>query len=340
MKQKLVPVLIHVLCCCIFLSLPILTLPPGYDKLSDALVSLPYQRDVLGYALVILFFYLNYFYLIPRLYFRKRYSAFALFVVVAYLLCTAAPNLLNLFYPESADNIGPPRAFTRHAYIGHLTHNFLRFALAFFISLLVKMNEQYRKIKKEKTEAELAYLKIQVNPHFLFNTLNTIYAMALEQSPAAADAIAKLSGIMRYVLKESAADLIPLSAELECISNYIDLQHDRFGNSVNIQYKVIGQADGKQIAPLFLLPFIENAFKHGINPETDSRITISIDVSGDTLKMHAENNIVPIDNEEPKSGLGIANTQNRLKRQYPGKHTLAISQQNDIFIVDLTIHLS
>ncbi|MBS1587266.1 MAG: sensor histidine kinase [Bacteroidetes bacterium] len=197
-------------------------------------------------------------------------------------------------------------------------------------------------MKKEKTEAELAHIKMQVNPHFLFNTLNTIYGMALEQSPAAADAIAKLSGIMRYVLNESANDLIPLNVELECISNFIDLQRNRFGNSsVDIQYKVNGQAYGKHIAPLFLLPFIENAFKHGINPETGSRIAIDIDVSGDTLKMHAENNIVPIANEEPRSGMGgITNAQNRLQNQYPGRHTLAISRQNDIFIVDLSIHLS
>jgi len=206
--------------------------------------------------------------------------------------------------------------------------------------LPVKMNEQYQKMDKEKTEAELAYLKTQVNPHFLFNTLNTIYAMALEQSPATADAIAKLSGIMRYVLKESANELISLGTELECISNYIDLQHARFGNGVNIEYKATGQTGDVQIAPLFLLPFIENAFKHGINPEKDSRVAVNIDVSGDMLKMHIENTIVPIANEEPKSGLGIANTEKRLRRQYPGKHTLAISQQNDIFIVDLTIHLS
>jgi LytS/YehU family sensor histidine kinase len=206
--------------------------------------------------------------------------------------------------------------------------------------LPVKMNEQYQKMEKEKTEAELAYLKTQVNPHFLFNTLNTIYAMALEQSPATADAIAKLSGIMRYVLKESSNGFISLGTELDCISNYIDLQHERFGNSVNIEYKATGQPGATQIAPLFLLPFIENAFKHGINPERDSRVAVTINISGDMLKMHVENTIVPIATQEPKSGLGIANTQKRLEHQYPGKHTLAISQQNDIFIVDLTIHLS
>jgi len=338
MKNKLVPVLIHVLCCLIFLSVPVFTLPPEYDKLSDALTSLPYLRDLLGYLFTIGFFYINYFYLIPRFYFRKKYLAFFVFGILGFLLNTALPNLLDLFYQNNY-NIGPPPGHTHHDYIGHIAHNFLRFALVFLISLLVKINEQYKRIKKEKVEAELAYLKARINPHFLFNALNTVYALAVEQSDQTADAVINLSGMMRYVLKETNKDHIPLQVELGYIQNYIDLQKGRFGKTIGLSYTVQGNADGKQIAPMLLMPFIENAFKHGVNAEEDSKITITINVTGDKLRMSVVNNIVNVQNAEPGSGLGIENTESRLKMSYPAAHTLSVLKQNGIFIVDLSLNL-
>ena len=335
MKNKQLTVLTHILCCLVFLSVPVLSPPPGY-KFSEALLSLPYLRELLGYMVTILFFYISYLYLIPRYYFRKKYLLFSIFSILGYALCAALPNLLDLFYPQGYD-LRPQD--TSHDIIGHIAHNFLRFALVFFISLLVKINEQYKKAQKEKTEAELAYLKTQINPHFLFNTLNTIYSLAVEQSKETANAVVKLSGMMRYVLKETTRDHIPLDVELEYIQSYIDLQQGRFVNTIALSYTLTGDPNGKRIAPLLLMPFIENAFKHGINPEEDSRITITMNISDDELRLSIVNNIVSIQKEEPRSGIGIENTKSRLGLLYPGAHWLTVSKQNGIFIVDLSLRL-
>lgn len=354
MENKNVLILIHVLCCLIFLLVPAFTLPPEYDNINAALLSLPYLRDMVGYLLTIGFFYLSYFYLIPEFYFRKKYFLFFAFGLLGYLLNTALPNLLNFIYtdvpPHSAlqhmtpgrPPMGPPHDHDHHQrdVIAHLTHNFLRFAVVFFIALLLKINEQYKKMKKEKIEAELAYLKTQINPHFLFNTLNTIYSLAVEQSRETADAVVKLSGMMRYVLKETTKDYIPLDVELEYIASYIDLQKNRFDDTVKLSYTVSGDPSGKRIAPLLLIPFVENTFKHGINPEADSVVNISIVVSGDELHMSVVNNIVPVQSEEPGSGIGIENTRARLAMLYPAAHKLSVTGQNGIFIVDLNLHLS
>lgn len=353
MENKRILILIHLLCCLIFLLVPAFTLPPEYDRIGDALTSLPYLRDLLGYLLTIGFFYLSYFYLIPEFYFKKRYFLFFAFGILCYLLNTALPNLLNFVYTDvpptgslqhhfsPADpHMGPPHNHDQRDVIAHLTHNFLRFAVVFFIALLLKINEQYKKTKKEKTEAELAYLKTQINPHFLFNTLNTIYSLAVERSAETAQAVVKLSGMMRYVLKETTKEYIPLEAELEYIDSYIDLQKDRFDDTIRLSYTVSGDPTGKRIAPLLLIPFIENAFKHGINPEADSVVNVCIDIKQDELKMIVTNNVVPVQGDEPKSGIGIENTRGRLAMLYPAAHRLSVTEQNGIFIVELSLHLS
>jgi sensor histidine kinase YesM len=194
--------------------------------------------------------------------------------------------------------------------------------------------------EKEKLKAELSYFKAQINPHFLFNTLNTIYSLAIQKAGNTAEAVVKLSGMMRYVLSDASHDYVALEKEIGYISDYIELQKIRFGETVRIDYQPCDPDSGKSIAPLVLIPFIENAFKFGVNPGEDSFIGITISLSGDELHLKVFNNKVNGSQEtETTGGLGIVNAKHRLDLLYPEKHKLIIEDKETEFTVDLYINL-
>ncbi|HRD40256.1 MAG TPA: sensor histidine kinase, partial [Bacteroidia bacterium] len=185
---------------------------------------------------------------------------------------------------------------------------------------------------------ELSYLKAQINPHFLFNTLNSIYSLAIQKSDETANAVVKLSGMMRYVLTESQNEFVSLQKELDYINNYIELQKTRLDSTIKLHYTITGTTTGKAIAPLILIPFIENAFKYGVNAEENSEITIEISVNEAAINLFVKNNKVSIrPDPENRSGLGIENTKSRLLLLYPGKHYLNIDDNSASFSVSLSI---
>ena len=130
---------------------------------------------------------------------------------------------------------------------------------------MLKINSRLKLAEKEKVNAELSYLKAQINPHFLFNTLNSIYSLAIEKSDYTATAVVKLSSMMRYVITDASHKFVPLEKEINYISNYIELQKLRIDSSIKLMYTVTGDISDKKIAPLVLISFIENAFKYGVN---------------------------------------------------------------------------
>jgi len=160
------------------------------------------------------------------------------------------------------------------------------------ISFLIKLNQRLDTIKEEKQIAEISYLKAQINPHFLFNTLNSLYALTLEKSKEAPNAVLKLSSIMRYVVTESNQDFVPLEKEINYIKDYIDLQKLRIDKDANLKISIEGESKGKIIAPLIVIPFIENAFKYGINPDENSFIDIKIKIDSDNFLLNVKNSIV------------------------------------------------
>jgi sensor histidine kinase YesM len=221
-----------------------------------------------------------------------------------------------------------------------VSHQVFLFLAVFFFSLILKISYRWRQSEKEKLNAELSYLKAQINPHFLFNTLNSIYSLAIEKSDQTPTAIVKLSGMMRYVISDAGHHHVPLSREIEYIRNYIELQMIRFGNAVPLSFQVNGSAAREQIAPLILISFVENAFKHGVNAAEDSDIRITIDVTPHQLHFTAFNNKVTVQEmPEDKGGLGIENTKQRLQLLYPGRHTLEITDHKDYFSVSLLLKL-
>jgi hypothetical protein len=345
MNKKINPIIIHVLGCAVLLALPVLFSPDLSSDLRFVSVR-GFQRDFLFSVFLVLFFYLNYFLLVPKLFFQKRHLFFFSLNLLAFILIFF---LTTRIFPADNFHGGPPpfrhEGMPPQPPFGGFVMRELRkfifeFLIVFVFSLMLKINNRWKQAEKEKLNAELSYLKAQINPHFLFNTLNSIYALAIEKSDYTATAVVKLSEMMRFVTTEANSDFVSLEKELNYISSYIELQKIRFGNTIKLIYKVEGNPIGKKITPLILIPFVENAFKHGVNPEENSSININIDINESILHLSVFNNKVNVraQNEE-RTEQGIENTKNRLQHLYPSKHLLVIDDNKSSFSVSLTIDL-
>lgn len=318
------------------------------------------------------FFYLNYYFFLPKYFFEKKYLLYVLWVILFLVITFPLPHLIVHwvdiaggphpppgFHPDSnhlpspnnfrppPNSSGPPskpptqapwqafsfsfNEFRKHLYL---------FFTAFFFSFLLKTREHLSKLKEDKLKAELLTLKAQINPHFLFNTLNTIYALAIKKDDKTGEAITNLSGLMRYVTKDVNENTIPLQKEIDYISNYIELQKARLGNTVKINFDIFGEAGNKRITPLILITYIENAFKYGVNPNVpDCVVSVQLDMSDTGITLHTFNHKVPNLNRTESTGIGMKNTEERLKYLYPKKHFLEIKDQENSYTLTLSIDL-
>lgn len=201
---------------------------------------------------------------------------------------------------------------------------------------------ELKELEVKQSQAELNLLKSQVNPHFLFNSLNSIYSLILNNSDIAADAVMKLSDLMRYLLESSKKRKVLVKNEFEFLQNYIDLETIRIGKKAKISSSFKGDQSGKIISPLLLITFIENCFKHGISVNSkENKIEISIVLNENTIYLKTTNNIAPqrINPATKKSGTGIENVKKRLELLYPEKHHLEINNNDKVFIVELVIEI-
>ncbi|WP_127126070.1 sensor histidine kinase [Pseudoflavitalea rhizosphaerae] len=204
-------------------------------------------------------------------------------------------------------------------------------------SLLIS-EKQKKVLETERLNAELSFLKLQINPHFLFNTLNSIYSQAHLKSEQTEYSILKFSQIMRYVLYDTSTEKITLRKDLEYISNYIDLQKLRLSKNVTVRYNVTGHTDNLLIAPLLLITYIENAFKHGVSYTIPSEIRINIDVIGNSLLLTVSNAITS-SRQTGYEGVGLINAKRRLDVLYPGRYLLDVVDNKSLYIVNLKIEL-
>lgn len=197
------------------------------------------------------------------------------------------------------------------------------------------------RLEKATLRAELELLKGQLQPHFMFNTLNTIYAFSLDGSGKTSPAILQLSQLMRYMLTECAQPLVDLTREIQILSDYINLEKERFGARLDIAINFSGDLSNRQIPPLLLMPFVENSFKHGVNEMIEQAwISLDLTVRGHLLKFK-------LINAKPRSGestqrsshVGLLNVKRRLKLLYPNAHDLRITEDDDTFVVSLVLHL-
>ncbi|MBS1646393.1 MAG: sensor histidine kinase [Bacteroidetes bacterium] len=332
MKAIRPQIFIHIIGCLIFLSLPFIfshDVPGIFTSIKNPL----FQQNLIGYLLLVAFFYLNYYLLIPFLYFGQKYLSYLLIILTSYALISFVPHLIiKLIDIELV---------TRYTLIKILQEPFFEFLVVFILSFTLKINERLKLSEQEKINAELSYLKAQINPHFLFNTLNSIYSLAIEKSDYTATAVVKLSGMMRYVITEANQKFVSLEKEINYIRDYIDLQKLRIDPNVNLFFELSGDVEQKKIAPLILISFIENAFKYGINTEENSEIKINIDVTKNYLHFRVRNNKVNTQQLHiQKSGVGIENTAGRLQLLYPGRHKLRVTNHSEYFAILLSIQLS
>lgn len=189
----------------------------------------------------------------------------------------------------------------------------------------------------DKANAELSFLKAQINPHFLFNTLNNIYSLAITKDDNAAASIMKLSNIMRYVTDDVHEDFVPLDNEIEYLDDYIDLQKMRLGSTTIIDFSVQGNTSTKKIAPLLLMTFIENVFKYGISKHEASVITIKITATETSIDFFCQNRLFEKKRNIERTGIGLSNTRQRLQHLYMNKHVLNIDEGNNLFTVQLSL---
>jgi len=344
-------VLVHVVVWLVFLSLPALFNPrrAGFSLSEFAADLMEPPRWSNGLLLVVVF-YCNYYVAIPRLYLQRRYAL----LFLSFLVCFGAFFLLNtamrpdpahmppgMLPPPPGANGGaePFHASPGMYYLGN-SFNLFMFIIVYTVSFGARIYELYQKMKRDMLNTQITFLKAQINPHFLFNTLNSIYSLALIKSDEAPDAVLKLSGMMRYSVSEAGLGQVSLSKELEYIHNYIALQKLRLPAKVKVAYEVAGDPIGKQVAPFLIIPFVENAFKYGVNPDEDSDIGISLNISSSTIDLHVVNNKVRVrPDTDNAAGLGINTTRMRLSALYPGRHVLTINDNAVTFNVLLQIKL-
>lgn len=228
----------------------------------------------------------------------------------------------------------------------HITLPFFQFLMFFLLSIGYRIslewfsiNQRNKEIEAEKLKAELSFLKAQINPHFFFNTLNTIYALSLNKSDKATDAILIFAQLVRYVLNKSEQDLVPLTDEIGYLSDYIDLQKLRFSENLKVNFNVSGDIEKYTIAPLLIMTFVENAFQYGVSTHYGSDININLVAVAGVVHFDITNKIYktgnPINSE--RQSIGIDNTTKKLDLIYPNKYKLDILNDGSLYKVSLDI---
>jgi two-component system sensor histidine kinase AlgZ len=297
----------------------------------------------IGFSMVI--GYLNYFYFLPRFLEDKngwRYvTTFLLtFAVIMFFRIHVERYFID-GYTRQEQYLYRSRFIVQVVITNLFIAIFLgmlRFAVNWF-----ELEAKRKTVENEKLVAELNFLKAQINPHFLFNTLNNLYYLAYTQSPNTTEVIAKLSQMMRYMIYDSNYPLVPLSKEIEYMQNYIALERLRLNNQIPIKFEIAGNADQVLIAPLILITFLENAFKHGVsNNSPGAWVNILIQLNDKQCIYKVENSKIKSMKPEAddKSGIGLQNVRRRLELSYPDKHKLLIEDKADVYCVQLNITLS
>lgn len=340
MKIKRFTIATHALVWVLLLVIPYISTDQVFNTIDPA-SDMKYLILCVVLSLVLLvIFYFNYFFLIPRYLFAQRYWLYSFLLLLTVVVVFVVVGLLfsvSGFPPRALVPANPIVEKIMPVIIINVISLWL---LSIVSSILWMVYNRLKQTESEKLSAQIASLKSQINPHFLFNTLNNIYATAIDTSPKAADMVDKLSEMMRYTMKDIQQDFVMLEDEINYVSNFIELQKIRLDRSVKLEYNIMEDVPSLRIAPMLLIPFIENAFKHGVNSEQKSHIRIEIAVNKAELQFSVVNNKVNVQRDiSERSGLGIENTKHRLELIYPSKHLLVINDTEREFFVSLYINL-
>ncbi|MFP5438634.1 MAG: sensor histidine kinase [Bacteroidia bacterium] len=329
---------VHILFWVLLLFFPIADFFKGRDMLSTTFI----VRTVCCF----LVFYFNYFILVPRLLLNKRPLLYA----AAVLLAIAVFSYLFSKYegppPFMKHKMQMPPGMVKPRFF-HFFPNIVMFALHILMSTVLRMYEEwnasFKKQKEAETEqktSELNFLKAQLNPHFFFNSLNTIYSLSIKKSDTTPEAVLNLADLMRYMLYETNKEQVRLTDELSYIESYIELQKLRLTENNTVHYEVNGNPHGINVPPLLFICFIENAFKHGVTTSKNCEIDITFNISHNKLQMLVVNDINPQASKDGTPGLGIDNTLKRIKLYFPNNYKLEKYTADNKFYIDLSLQLN
>lgn len=360
-SSRSIQVLLHAVAWLLFFGLVIGSSAINRTNSISEIISPPF---LLLYTVYIFVFYVNEKLLLPRLYLQKKYLLYfgavcALLLAVVWLrpfdgmVSSQRASMGQRFerpLPRSPfpfdRHEGPPFRQPGERRRGVDIVSTVLFISVWAVSMILALFRQWRQTEQraaraelEKTNAELSFLKAQINPHFLFNTLNNIYALAVEKSNGAPEAIMKLSNIMRYVTDEARNDAVPLADEVDCIGNYISLQQLRLTPKTEVNFTVSTADNHLTIAPLLLMPFVENVFKYGVSNHRPSEIVITLTTNASTMEFFCRNPIFKTEQPMERTGIGIGNTKARLQHLYPARHELTLQDKDGFFTVQLTLQL-
>ncbi|MEH6681725.1 MAG: histidine kinase [Sediminicola sp.] len=306
-------------------------------------------KDLVVRLLVnVLLFYFNYSFLVPRMLLKKQIGKY---MFVSLGLIFGSILLTNIFFePEHPI---PPQEMAQR-FVDHRRPFFgwvpllmpsMILAFNFLVGSILKVYVEWnnndilrKKVETEKINSELQFLKTQLNPHFLFNSLNAIYSLSVKKSPDTSEAIINLSELMRYMLYEANREFVPLADEMTYIQNYVQLQRLRLSHSENVTLNISGMDKDKFIPPLLFISFIENAFKYGTDYKGRTNVKISLIFTDQSIQLLVQNKIGFFKTEPKNSGVGLENIKNRLKLLYPDSHNLTVENDGEYYTVHLILN--
>lgn len=333
MKNNHIALYIDLLFCLVIMPLVIMLLPVDRWIVTNT----AFLGALIAYVYILYFVFRRA--CLPKLFMQKKYLQILLLMTVL----VAATELLTHF-PMPTEYITADAhqlAAKRHMRTQTIWFFFLivtGFSLAIELTFeLFRQILSRQEMEAEKNKAELAVYKAQINPHFLFNTLNTLYALVLSGSDKTESAFVKFSGILRYMYSQGSSELIPAERELEYIRQYIDLQKLRLNHHTKVELELEPPHSPVFIPPMILLPFIENAFKYGTSSDTDSTIYICIRINENRLHLSTKNAVMR--RRKEGTGIGIENCRKRLELLYSGRYELQTEESDNIYHTLLNIQL-
>lgn len=338
-SRKWALIFLHSVGWIILFLLPYLLRPsPDPRQGSDPDELLWHVHYIINACILILFFYLNATILIPKLIYHRKYLQFAgvLLFLFAALVCFRW-QFFKAFIIHRQFELRPTILFT------FFTLLFILACSTAWKMILDKMNADKLESARENEnlKTELSLLRSQVSPHFMFNVLNNMVALTRKQSDQLEPSLIKLSSLMRYMLYEADEDKVPLDKETDYLQSYIDLQQQRFGTKVQVNVTMELPEQGYEIEPMLLIPFVENAFKHGTGLIPNARIDIELRAKQGLLQFTVMNkyNQEYTEVKDKTSGIGLTNVKRRLNLLYKDNHQLLISKKDGWFVVSLQLHL-
>ena len=306
-----------------------------------------YIRFILVPLSFMVLFYLNYFLLIPRYIFVQKTGKFLLVNTALIILTMIAVHALMQLLPPPEMEMPPRPAPDVTEVTFFLLRNAMMYALVAGLSVAIRITARWyeqestrKELERVRVEAELKNLKSQLNPHFLFNTLNNIYTLILLSPDRAQCAVHDLSKLLRYVLYESNLPAVPIEKEMDFVRNYVELMRIRLPESTDLKIAIDVQEAGLPIAPLLFISLIENAFKHGVSHSGASYIWINLQESKGSVRCDIENSYFPKDSADRSgSGIGLTNLRKRLELIYPEKYTFSAQREGTSYHVKLNLQI-